>query len=100
EEDLGVERGERRPHLLLRNQSPNRWSGGGKIAKKRLLGCEMQEERAPFGGTCSEARPRLADCEALARTATASVECLLDVLRVDNLFQSSQPIQNPARFID
>ena len=46
---------------------------GGKIVKKRLLGCEMQGKPATFGGTCSEARPRLANCEALAHTATASL---------------------------
>jgi len=28
------------------------------------------------------------------------VECLLDVLREDNLFQARQSIQDPARFID
>ena len=67
-----MERAERRPHPLLRNKSPTRWSCGGKIVKKRLLGCEVQEKPATSGGTCLDARPRLANCEELACTATAS----------------------------
>ena len=46
----------------------------------------MQEKSAIIGGTCSEARPRLANCEALARTATASarpnIACLIAFSRL------------------